>query len=102
MPVNRILIERNQEINAIAKTIDLLNTCANRKKGVPATNDRLVCVVCVDVEAAPYEEFGKDVPRRRHTLSGGSAYRDSKSALDHARLLVKRKKKVESSNCRYA
>src|SRR5439155_20517995 len=81
MPVDRVLIERNQEIDAIAEARHLIDTGANRKKSVPATNDRLIRVVRINVESAAREDLGKDIPRRRDTLSGRSSDRQSESTL---------------------
>src|SRR6266850_907322 len=81
MPVHRILIERNQQVNSIAKAPHLFYTCPNRKEGMPATNDGLVSVVRIDVETTPNEDLREDISRCSHTLSCGSADRHNKSAL---------------------
>jgi hypothetical protein len=42
MPIHEVLIERNQQIDAIAEAPHLFNTCTNRKKSIPAPDDGLV------------------------------------------------------------
>jgi hypothetical protein len=45
---------------------------------MPAANDRLVRVVCVQVQPATAEDHCKDVARCGNTLPGGTTYTNGK------------------------
>ena len=79
VPVHRILVERNEQVDMITEARHFLNPGANGKKGVAATNDRLVGVVSIQVETAPGEDLGEDVSRCSHTLTCRSSYRNGES-----------------------
>src|SRR5437016_8545215 len=81
VPIDGILIERNQQIDAIAEACHFLNSRANREQRMPASNDRLIGVVRIQVEATPCENLGKDVSRGGHTLPCGPSYRNSESPV---------------------
>src|SRR5207244_5090054 len=81
VPVHGILIERNQEIEAIAEACHFLNPRANREQRMPAPNDRLIGVVSIQVEPTPSENLGKDVSRCGHTLTCGPSNRNSESPV---------------------
>ena len=66
--VHGVLIERNQQIDFVAEAGDPFRTGANRQKCMSAPNDRLICIVGVQVQAAPTENLGEDVARRGDTL----------------------------------
>ena len=81
VPVHGILIEGNQQVDAITEARHFLNSRANCKKSVPATNDRLIGVVRIQVETTPREDLGEDVSRCSHTLTRGSSYRNGESPV---------------------
>src|SRR5688572_33428493 len=81
MPIDGVLIQRNQEIDAIAETRYFVEAGADCKKSMAATNDRLIRVVSIEVESTSGEDLCKDVSRGSYTLPRGSSYRDGESPL---------------------
>jgi hypothetical protein len=75
------LIEGNQQIDSIAETCDFFNAGADRQKGMAPSNDRLVGVVSVNVQAATRKNLCEDVSGRSHALPRGSPYCYCESAV---------------------
>jgi hypothetical protein len=59
--VHSVLVQRDQQIQAVAHVGDVLRTGANREKSVPTVDDRLISVVSIQVQAAATEDFCEDV-----------------------------------------
>jgi hypothetical protein len=81
VPVYRVLIERDQEINSISEACDFFNAGAYGQKRMAPSNDRLVGVVRVNVQTATRKNLCEDVSGRGHTLPGGSSYCYCESAV---------------------
>ena len=81
MPVDRVLIEGDQQIDSITEACDFINAGADRQKGMAPSDDRLVRVVSVNVQAAARKNLCEDVSGRRHALPRGSPYCYCESAV---------------------
>src|SRR5262249_39730826 len=79
--INRVLIQRNQQVDAMAFVGDFIRPCGNGEKGWPAANDGLIGVVGVQVEAAATEDFREHVSWCSHTLTGSSPYTNGEGLL---------------------
>ena len=69
MAIHAVLVEGNEQVDAITHIGDLFRARTNREKCVAAANDRLIGVVGVEVQASTAEDFGEDISRRGHALS---------------------------------
>src|SRR5260370_144512 len=65
--VHRVLVEGDEEVEAVAHVGDGVGTGANGEEGVAAANDGLIGVVGVQVKATAAEDFCEDI-----TWSGGA------------------------------
>ena len=83
MAIHCILIERDQQIEAVTHVRDFLGTGTNGEKGVATANDGLIGVVGIEVQAAAAENLGEDVARCSDTLTGGAPNADGK-CLPHS------------------
>jgi hypothetical protein len=81
--VHGVLVQRNQQIDPIPHVGDFLRTGANGKKCVPATDDGLVGVVHVEVQAAAAENLGENVTWGGNALTGRAPYTNGEG-LPHA------------------
>jgi len=77
VPVHGVLVQGNQQIEVIAHVGDFFRAGANGEKGVAATDDGLVGVVDVQVQAATAEDFGENVAWRGNALTGRASYTNS-------------------------
>jgi hypothetical protein len=81
--IHCILVERDEEIDLVAHAPYRTVPGANGEKGMPAANDRLVGVVSVEVQAAPGENQGENVPGRCDPLAIFTADSDRKIYFVH-------------------
>jgi len=81
MAVHAVLVEWDQQVDPVAYIADLLRAGANGQERVPASNDGLVGVVRVEIQAAPAEDFCEDIARSGHTLAGRASDADGKGLL---------------------
>src|SRR4029450_12523690 len=95
MPVHRVLIERDQEVDSIAEALHFFFTSANREERVPPANNGLIGVVGIDMQTASDEQFCEYISRCGYTLSCGSADRHRKSAI-HGPSFPNQRRKVSS------
>ena len=70
MPVHRVLVQSQQQIELVAVGIDLLVAGAHGEKDVAAADDGLVGVVGVQVQSAAHEGARENVARGGDSLSG--------------------------------
>ena len=87
MAIHGVLVQRDQQVDAVTHVGDLFRAGANRQKSVAAANDGLIGVVGIQVQAAPAEDLCEDVARSGDTLSGRASDADSKGLL-HRTLLA--------------
>ena len=76
VPIHRVLIQRDQQIEAIAHICHSVRAGANREKSVSAANDRLIGVICIQVQAPAAENLREDVARCCDTLARGPSDSD--------------------------
>ena len=88
VPVHRILIERNQHVEAVAHAAHRRPAGTDRQEGVPSADDRLVRVVGIHVQPAPREELGEDVSRGGDALARGAADTDGEVDVCHTLVRV--------------
>src|SRR5262245_32867330 len=74
---DRILIQRDQDIEVIAVRVDLLFTGAHAQPDVAAANHRLIAVVSAQVKPKTAAGFGDGVARLVQSVSGGAGDADS-------------------------
>ena len=84
MAIHAVLIEGNEQVDAVTHVGDLFRSRTNGEKCVAAANDGLIGVVGVEVEAASAEDLCEDVARGGDALSGCASDADSKGLLHHA------------------
>ncbi len=84
--IHRVLVQRDQQIQAVTHVGDFLWTSADRKKRVPTANDRLIGVVSIQVQAAAAEDFREDVARCCDALTSGAPDGNGEGLL-HSTLL---------------
>src|SRR5438552_3397705 len=77
--IHGILVQRDQQIDPITHVGDFFRAGTNRQKSVATSNDRLICVVGIQVEPPAAEDFCENVARRRDTLAGGASDTNGKS-----------------------
>ena len=86
MAIHRVLIERDQQIDAVAHVGDLIWAGADGEKSVAATNDGLIGVVGVQMQTAAAENLREDVAGGGDTLTGGASDTNGKGLLHKVRL----------------
>ena len=74
--VHRVLIEADYQVDDIAMGTDLAVTATDGEEGVATTDDGLVGVVGVHVDAPASKQASQDVPRSRNALSSRAADAD--------------------------
>jgi len=67
--VRRVLIERDEHVDLVTHVAHWRIARANRQECMSATDDRLIGVVGIQMEPAPREDPGENVPRRGDTLA---------------------------------
>ena len=77
MAIHRVLVQGDQQIDAIAHVGDLVRTGANGKEGMAAANDGLIGVVDVQVQSTAAENLREDVAGGSNALTSGAANTDS-------------------------
>src|SRR5437879_3789704 len=81
MAIHRVLVQRDQQIHAVAHVGDLFWASTDRKKSVPPADDRLVGVVSIQVQAPAAEDLREDIAWRGDALTGGASDADGKGLL---------------------
>ena len=84
MAIHAVLVERNEQVDAVTHIGDLFRARTNGEKSVAAANDGLIGVVGVQVKASPAEDLCENVARCGDTLAGGASDADSEGLLHHA------------------
>ena len=74
MAIHGVLIERNQKVDFVAEAVNALRTGADCQECMSAPDDGLICIVGVQVQAAPREDPGKNIARRGDSLPCGAPY----------------------------
>ena len=69
MAIHRVLVEGNEEIEAVSHVGDGIGSGADGEKGMTTANDGLVGVVGVQMKATATENLGEDVAGGCHTLA---------------------------------
>ena len=77
VPVHRVLVEGNQQIDPIAHVGDFVRAGANGEESMAAANDGLVGVVDVEVQPTAAEDFCEDITRGGYALTSGAPDTDS-------------------------
>jgi hypothetical protein len=62
VPIHRVLIERNEDVDLVAHVANGSVAGANCQESMTATDDRLVSVVGVEMQSAPRKDQREDVP----------------------------------------
>src|SRR5262249_33674410 len=70
--VHSVLIQRNQKVNFVTEAGHSLRTGADSQKCMSAPDNGLICIVGVEVQAAPGKNTGEDIARSRDSLSRGA------------------------------
>ena len=60
--IHRVLVERDEDVDLVPHVAHRRVARPNGQESVPAANDRLVGVVGVEVEPAPREDAGENIP----------------------------------------
>src|SRR5215475_14406084 len=81
MAVDRVLIQRNQQVDPVPHVGYWLQPRADRKKGVAAANDRLIGVVRIQMQPTAAEDLREDIAGRCDALSGCASDADGKGPL---------------------
>ena len=81
MSVHGVLIQTQQEIQLIPVAVDLLIAGTHGEKNMPASDDRLIGVVRVEVETAADKNPRQNIAGRGDSVSGGTTNREGKSKL---------------------
>src|SRR6202043_2686130 len=84
--IHRVLIQRDQQVQAVAHVGDFFRSGADREKRVTAADDRLIGVVSIQVQPSAAKDLCEDVARRSDALTGGASDADGKALL-HSNLL---------------
>src|SRR6185312_11249569 len=84
VPIHAVLVERNEQVDAVTHVGDLFGAGTNGKKSVAPANDGLIGVVGVEVEAAPAEDLCENVAWSGNALSSRATDADRKGLLHHA------------------
>ena len=77
--IHGILVQRDQQIDAVTHVGDFFRAGTNSQKSVAAANNRLICVVSIQMQSPAAENLGEDVTRRGDTLAGGASDTNGKS-----------------------
>src|SRR5205807_9347724 len=72
VPIHRVLIERNEDVNLVSHVADGSIAGANCQKGVAAANDRLVSVVGVEMQSGPSKDEREEIHSGRDPLTVSS------------------------------
>ncbi len=72
MPVHRVLVQGDQQIDPIAHVGDFVRAGADGEKSMAAANNGLVGVVDVQVQPTAAEDFRENVTRGGNALTGGA------------------------------
>src|SRR5438128_5567081 len=62
MAIHRVLIKRDEHVDLVTHVAHGRIARANGQEGMPATDDRLIGVVSIEMEPAPREDAGENVP----------------------------------------
>jgi len=73
VPVGGVLVEAEEKVQLVAVVQDFLFAHSDGEEDMPATDDGLVGIVGVEVEAATYEDAGQNVARGGDALTGLAA-----------------------------
>ena len=76
--VHGVLVERNQQVDAVAHVGDRFRSGSNGQKRVPAPNNRLIGVVGIQAQTPSTEDFRENIPWRGHTLARRATNGDRK------------------------
>ncbi len=76
--IHRVLIERNEDVDLVTHVAHGRIARANGQERVPAADDRLVGVVSIEMEPAPREDAGENVPGGGDALAVLAANADRK------------------------
>jgi hypothetical protein len=68
--VHRVLVQRDQEVEAVAHVGDGVGTGADGEEGVAASNDGLIGVIGVQMKATAAEDFCEDITGGGDALAG--------------------------------
>ena len=82
--IHAVLVKRNKQVDPVTHTGDLFRAGANGQKSVATTNDGLISIVGIQIEATPAEDLRENVARRGNTLTGRTCDTNSKGRLHHA------------------
>ena len=85
--IHGVLIQRNQQVEAVTHIGNFLRASANREKRMAAANNRLVGVVGIQVQTTAAEDLCEDVARGRHSLTSGASNSNGEGLL-HSNLLT--------------
>jgi hypothetical protein len=67
--VHRVLIERDEHVDLVTHVAHRRIARTNGQEGMPAPDDRLIGVVSIEMEPAPREDAGENVPRGGDALA---------------------------------
>src|SRR2546425_5493517 len=81
--IHAVLVKRNKQVDPVTHIGDLLRAGANGQKSVATTNDGLIGIVGIQIEATPAEDLRENVARRGNTLTGRTCDTNSKGRLHH-------------------
>ena len=84
--IHRVLIQRDQQIQAVTHVGDFFRASADREKSVATADDRLIGVVRIQVQAPAAENLREDVSGCSDALTGGASNADGEGLL-HGNLL---------------
>src|SRR5579859_861204 len=74
--IHGVLVQRDQQVNAVSHIGNFVRTGADGQKSVAAANNGLIGVVGVQMQSAAAEDLGEDVTGCGNTLAGGAANTD--------------------------
>src|SRR5258708_30045241 len=83
MPIHRVLIERDENIDLVPHVSDRTVAGPNRQERVAAANDRLVSVVGVEMQSAPRKDERENVASGSDPLAVLSANADCEINFVH-------------------
>src|SRR6266496_6639388 len=69
VPIHRVLIERNEDVDLVTHVADGPVTGADCQESVAPADDRLVSVVGVEMQPTPSKDKGENVPRGSDPLA---------------------------------
>ena len=81
VPVHGVLVKAEEKVELVAVAVDLLVRDADGEEDVAATDDGLVSVVGIEVEAAADKDAGENVARGCDALTGLTADTHGKIVL---------------------